>query len=264
MALGSVAGALAGSAAQAGIGLLGSKLLGGKKSGGGGPSVSGFSGGGLTGSFGGGRFNVSSNQNRRDLVGGLAATFPELAGQIGRLRGQVTPGIGALTTARLGQLDDIRRRTVGDVRENLQRRRVLGSSFAQDAIARTESEFARQADTIRAESFLQELDLTNQFIQAEFEARRGEFQTQLDELNLQADIASRLSSGVTQQLGANARLKQKLAAEASAGAGRFFGQSFEPFTNALAGAFSGGGGGVGVPSGGGLVSRPNISASLFG
>ena len=233
MALGSVAGALAGGVAQAGIGLVGSKLLGGGKKGSGGPSVAGFSGGGLSGRFKGGRFQVTADANRQGLVGSLASTFPEQAARIARLREQVAPGFGALTRSRLAGIGDTRRRVVGDLRENLARRRVLGSSFAQDALTRAESEFARQEDTVRAESFLAELDLTNQLIGQEFEARRGEFQTQLDDLNFQAEIASGLSGRATEQLGANARLKQQLAAQSSAGAGRFFGQAFEPFANAI-------------------------------
>ncbi len=193
----------------------------------------GINAGGLRSRFARGSVNVTSSQERQNFVGGLASTFPEQAGQIGDLRSQVTPGFGRLTQARLGQVERGRTKAIGNLRENLQRRRVLGSSFAGDALSRAEAGFAEQAEQVAAESFLQELDLNQQLLQQEFTARRGEFQTQLDELNLQVDVATRLASGATQQLGANARLKAELDAKASEGAGRFFGQTFQPVIDKL-------------------------------
>ena len=193
----------------------------------------GINAGGLTARFRRGGVNVTSSAERQGFVGGLAATFPEQAGQIGELREQVTPGFGRLTTSRLQQVENARRSSVGNLRENLQRRRVLGSSFAADALTRAEAQFGQQAEQVAAESFLQELDLNQQLVQQEFTARRGEFQTNLDELNLQADIATKLATGATQTLGENARLKAELDAKGQEGAGRFFGQTFQPLIDKL-------------------------------
>src|SRR5690606_37566104 len=140
----------------------------------------------------------------------------------------VRPGMGALTEARLAAIEGSRSRAIGTLRENLARRRVLGASFAQDAISWTEAEFGEQEAKARAQSFLEELEITNQLITQEFDQRRNEYQTLLDEMNLQTDVAVQLASGATSQLGANARLKAQLAAEEAAGRGAFFGQLIEP------------------------------------
>lgn len=220
MALGSIIGAVA----TAGASALGSKLFGG-----GGSSTPSFTpasinAGGLSGRGG----KITSSPERQGLVNSLASTFGPQAEIFKGLREGVTPGMSALRDARLAEVESARSRAVGNLRDNLQRRRVLGSSFGQDAVLRGEAEFAKEAERVQAESFLQEMELTSQFTQQEFEARRGEFQTYLDDLNLQAEVGTQLASGATAQLGANARLKAQLDATASAGAGKFFGQTFQP------------------------------------
>jgi len=229
---------LGASAISAGASFGLSKLFGGGDEPAALPPPPGINAGGLRAKFGSGGVNVTSSAERQGLVSGLARTFPEQAGQIGELREQVTPGFGRLTTSRLQEVENARRGAIGNLRENLQRRRVLGSSFAGDALTRAESQFGQQAEQVAAESFLQELDLSQQLIQQEFTARRGEFTTQLDELNLQADLATKLASGATQTLGANARLKAELDARSQEGAGRFFGQTVQPFIDKL-GEFGG-------------------------
>lgn len=89
----------------------------------------------------------------RGIRGGLSG----LRGELSALRGEIRPGMSRLTESRLAGLEADRSRTVGNLREELARRRVAGSSFAAREISAVESEFARQEDLIRAESFLQEL-----------------------------------------------------------------------------------------------------------
>lgn len=237
MALGSLAAAavpaIAGGAASAGASFGLSRLFGG---GGRSPSAAlniptspRLDAGGLR--FRDGR--VTTTGERRGLVGGLAATFPEQAEELARLRGLVAPGFGALTRSRLAGIGDVRRRAIGNLSENLQRRRVFGSSFGQDALSRAEAEFAREEDRVRAESFLEELNLTTQLLEREFETRRGEFQTRLDELNLQAEVGGNLSQVASAQLQANARLKAELAARESAASGSFFGRIAQPLVSGI-------------------------------
>lgn len=219
MALGSVIGAAASAATSFGLG----KLFGGKSS-----SLSSFSpatlnAGGLSGSGG----SITASPERMGLVGNIASLFPEQANILKGLRESVAPGMSKLREARLAEVEGARTRAIGNLKDNLSRRRVLGSSFGNDAIARSEAEFGKAKSEVQAETFLQELDLTMQTTEAEFTARRGEFQTHLDELNLQAEVGTQLASGATAQLGANARLKAELDARASAGAGKFF----EPLAN---------------------------------
>ncbi len=240
MPLGTILGALAGPVIGAGA----SALLGGIFGGGGGSTTPenpfrGINAGGLSSSLTGDTIKLTSNGLRSGLVGSVAATFPKQAAALSALRASVAPGASALRAARLAELENARRQATGDLRDNLARRRVLGSSFAQDSLARTDLAFAQQRDAVVAESFLQELQLTQQLTQAEFEARRGEFQTALDELNLQTEVATQLASGATAQLGANARLKAQLDADAAAGAGKFFGQLAAPIGDAAGKAISG-------------------------
>lgn len=238
MAIGTILGAVAGGIASAGA----SKLFGGSKkssSGGGKKDIVNVDAGGLRSTLSNGRINVESSGLRRGLVGDIAKTFPEQARFFGDLASRVAPGVSELRRSRLAEIESARSRSVGNLRENLQRRRVLGSSFGQDAIARADAEFAKESERVAAESFLTEVELSTQLRMAEFEARRGEFQTHLDEMNLQADLASQLATGATSQLGANARLKAQLDAEAAAGAGRFFGSTIGPAVqNAVSSIFT--------------------------
>lgn len=228
MPLGPIIGALAGGVASAGASALAGSIFGGGSSAPIKSDPSNVNAGGLTSTFKNGTASVTSSALRSGLVGRVAGTFPDQARLLGGLRASVAPGMSALRAARLAELEANRRNATGDLRDNLARRRVLGSSFAQDSLARTDLAFAQQKDAIEADSFLQELQLTQQLTQAEFEARRGEFQTNLDEMNLEANLATQLASGATAQLGANARLKAQLDSQASTGAGTFFGQTFAP------------------------------------
>lgn len=258
MALGTigaaVAGSLASSAASFGLSKLGESSLSGAAAN---PTAGlasfappGIDAGGLKTSFGSGGVGVSSSRNRRGLVGNLASTFPEQAGEIAGLRGLVAPGVSALRSSRLGEIENARRRSVGNLRENLQRRRVLGSSFGQDAVVRAEKEFAQERERVAAESTLQELEMTHALIGEEFNARRGEFSTFLDEMNLQANLATQIATGATATLGSMAQLEARLAAQEAQSSGAFFGQTFQPVVDAIGSgvsSFASGGFGSSVP-----------------
>lgn len=188
-----------------------------------------------------GNLSIGSSAERTGLVRDLGGAFGKEAGLIEALRSRVAPGFSDLRTSRLQEIEDARKNAIGNLRENMARRRVQGSSFGQDALTRAELEFGRAKEKTQAESLLQELDMTNQLIQQEFTTRRGQFETGLNELNLQADVATKLAAGATQQMGANARLEAELNAKEAAGKGKFFGEISKPFADAggkwLASAF---------------------------
>lgn len=194
--------------------------------------------GGLRSSFGGGTLSLTSTPERQALVGGLAQTFGQRAGEFAALRSQVEPGFGRLTTSRLREVENARSRTVGNLRQSLARRRVLGSSFGDAQIAQTEREFAEQAERVQAESFLAELELTVGLIDQQFQAAAQGIQTFLNELNLQADVATNLATQATSEAGANARALAELTAKQVSGAGQFFGQTFQPMFDSLGGQIS--------------------------
>jgi hypothetical protein len=256
-------GAIAAPLVSGGLSFLGSKLFGGSSKPAPPPPPTMINAGGLTSSLNGGSIGITSSADRQGLVGGVANSFGNLAGELGLLRSKVAPGISELRANRLGEIENARTRAIGDLRENLQRRRVLGSSFGQDAITRAESEFAGQRERVAAESTLQELEATNTIINQQFNAQRQQFQTGLDELNLQANLAAGLAGKATDTMAANARFEAALAAQEAAGAGKFFGQTFQPVASAVGkaagGFFNGGGYGGG---GGSLTGSVGAGAGV--
>ncbi len=225
----------------------------GKLTGGGGSSGSsqaplqnfqppGFQGGGFGTKFGPGGLTITPTAERLSSVRGLQDVFGNLAGELGGMKSKVAPGISDLRASRLGEVENARAQAIGNLRENLARRRVLGSSFGQDALSRAESEFAGQRDRVAAESFLQEFELTNQLINQQFGALRGQAQTGLDELNLEAEIGAKLSGGATNAMASNAKALAELNAKEAAGQGKFFGDLIQPIAGAAgkaAGSFFG-------------------------
>lgn len=197
----------------------------------------GINAGGLTSNYSNGVIGMTADPNRTGLVNNISDTFGAQAGEIAGLRPLVAPGMSELRDARLSEIENARLNAIGNLRENLGRRRVLGSSFAQDASTRAEAEFGAQKERAAAESFLQELQLTNDLMQQEFTARRGQFTTKLDELNLEANIAATLAGKATDVLGKNAQTEALLAAQAQQGAGKFFGQLAEPIGKAAGKSF---------------------------
>lgn len=183
----------------------------------------GFTGGGFNTVYGPGGLSVTPTAERLGAVGGLSKSFGDLSTEIAGLRPKVAPGMSDLRTARLNEIENARTSAIGNLRENLARRRVLGSSFGADALTRAENEFAQQKDKVQAETFLQEMEATNNLIQQQFAAQRGQFQTGLDELNLEADIASKLSANATNVMAKNAQTLAELKAKEQSGLGSLLG-----------------------------------------
>lgn len=195
-------------------------------------SPPGVNAGGLTSNFSNGSIGLTASPERSAAVGNLASTFGNQADSIAALRGTVMPGFSNARTAALQEIENARQSSIGNLRENLQRRRVLGSSFAQDAASRAEAEFAQQKAQTEAQSYLAELEATDRLMQEEFAARRGVFTTQLDELNLEANLAAGLAGKATDVLGKNAQVEAMLNAQEQQGQGKFFGQLMQPVADA--------------------------------
>lgn len=171
----------------------------------------GFSGGGISAKFNGNRFSVKSNKERKGLFQSLSDTLNERSGEIGNLLPLVSPGFGNITKSRVQAVKDAARRSVGNLSDTLSRRRVFGSSFGQDAIARAEAEFGKKEAEVRARSFLEELDLTTQLIEKKFNAAQGAVQAIIDNLNIEANIGTQLASNATAALQQNAALQAQVA-----------------------------------------------------
>lgn len=175
------------------------------------------------------------------LAGGMAGLSERLSGigaEYENLRGQVTPGFGALTAAGLSQLESSKQKAIGNLRENLSRRRVLGSSFGADALSRAEAEFGMQKASFAADAKLQEImaqsgllekgqgaiaqqaqqDLatiqqSSELIGKANETAIMDFQSQLQQLNLESGMAAQLSSGISEIMAKNTQLNAQLTAE---------------------------------------------------
>src|SRR5665811_2526845 len=167
--------------------------------------------GGLSGRFSNGTLSVGSNSARRGLVNQFASTSLSQSGLIRGLRDRVAPGVSDLREARLAEVGDARSSAISNLRDNFARRKILGSSFASDAQTRAELDFTRQRDTIQAETFLQEMDMTSNLINQEFDLRRNALESKLGELNLQGDLGFNLASQASESLRAAAELKTRLA-----------------------------------------------------
>jgi hypothetical protein len=137
---------------------------------------------------------------------GAGAEIDALTENLARVR----PGFGELTKARVGAITDARDSAVSDLRDNLARRRILGSSFANDTIGRTESQFAKDEAEARAVSFLQELEATSTLIAQRFDVRTTLAKTELQQSQFEASLAAQYAGQIESEMQASARLLAQL------------------------------------------------------
>lgn len=181
------------------------------------------------------RLDTPEGRRRRAALEGSAAQFRQLGSEIGGLRQRLGPGFSNVLESRLQAVETGRQRAIGTISENLSRRRVLGSSFGQAAIAQAEREFAEAEATARAQTFLESIDVEQQLIFAENSALIESFNTELNELNLQLQAGSSVLGGAIQAQSQNNLLQQQLAAQAAGGFGAFGAQVGNIFGDILRG-----------------------------
>ena len=175
--------------------------------------------------------------------------FPNILSDLADLRGEVRPGFGRFTEAAVDAIRRTKEDTLGNVRQQLQRRRVQGSSFANAQLAGIEAAFGREEALFRGQALLQEIETTFKIINEEFKVKLANFQAEFVELGLAANVAG----FVTQALSAQSVVDKQIAAEAAIGAGSAFGDFggvlgeaiggsdlFGDFTSALSSFFGGG------------------------
>lgn len=172
-----------------------------------------FTSSGLSGKFANNTFSLTRTSEGQASLDALKSAYSAAGSDFRSLAAKVTPGMSELTNSRLDQVETSRRRSVGNLRENLQRRRVLGSSFGQDAIARAEREFSQEADRVKAESFLQELDMQTQLLaKANAVAIEGS-NAVISQLNFESGMAAQMSSQISGIFAQNTQLNAQLTAE---------------------------------------------------
>lgn len=179
----------------------------------------GFESPGLSGSFNRdtNSFNLRRTAEGEEALANLRGGFEGLAGELRGLRGDVKPGFGRLTQARIDAIRGAGQRSVGNLREELGKRRVLGSTFASREIGSEEARFGQLEEEARAEAFLQELDLTQQLISEEFRASIQGAAVVLDQLNFESSLAADLAQSSSQQNQATAVARAELHSAAAAG-----------------------------------------------
>lgn len=184
----------------------------------------GFEAGGFDFSFKGSKLIGGATEERRSLLGEASSLFKSQAGDIRSLREKVRPGfsefrksLAGVKEARLGRLGAAKTSSLGNLREDLARRRIQGSSFGQDAFGRREAEFSRLEDEIladtgiqEAETFMRELEVTRSLIGQEGELARAAVQVFIDSLNLEAGIATQLVTNATDALAGNAQVQAQM------------------------------------------------------
>lgn len=128
----------------------------------------------------------------RALQPRIAAAYNQAISSTDDLLGRVRPGFGELTDAAVTAIDRGRQRATSNLRGELNKRRILGSSFANNQIASTELDFTEQEKAARAESFLQELDLTTQLTEQRLQQTTASIDADLQLMSsaLAADRAS--------------------------------------------------------------------------
>lgn len=139
------------------------------------------------------------------------------------IRAEVRPGFGRLTDAAVSTIRDRSNVAVGNLRQQLGNRRVLGSSFANDAESRVAGEFAKEENRAKADAIIGEIALTSQIIDQESDLLQQEIENEFAELKL----ASGQTNAFIGALKQSAAIDKKLAADEIRGAGNFVGDFFE-------------------------------------
>lgn len=183
-------------------------------------------GGGIAGTLGGmgGKgFDLTQSPEMKSWLENTSGAFGRQAGGLGAMLPMVSPAFGKLSEAALGNIENQRLNTIGDLRENLARRRVGGSSFASDAAARTDAEFAQKKAETGAQMKLAEIDATTKLLEQVTGARVNEWQTFISQSNFESNLAAQLSSGVSSAMSANAQMAAQINAQNTANTMDLFG-----------------------------------------
>lgn len=182
--------------------------------GGGGPY--GVGGSFINGGGGGQGFDLLQSPEMKNWLQNTSGAFGEQAQGLEQLLPMVSPAFGNLSKAAMGNIENQRLRTIGDLRENLARRRVGGSSFASDAAARTDAEFAQKKAEVGAQMTLAEIDTTTKLLEQVTGAKVNQWQTFIQQSNFEAGLAAQLSSGVSSAMASNAQMAAQINAQNTA------------------------------------------------
>jgi hypothetical protein len=170
------------------------------------------------------RRDLSFPKAQIDIDAGIQSQFGKvgaLRGNIADLRSQVQPGFGRLTEARVTAVRNAGAESIGNLRESLARRGVMGSSFANDSEARVRIATSQDEQLARAEAFVSEMGMQLGLAQ-EDRAILGQqtailnqrathianiMDRELQELGVAGNIRNGLNAAITQQANQMASLQ---------------------------------------------------------
>ena len=182
---------------------------------------------GYAGSYAGGAYNLAPTSALSSTIGNLQSTFGQAASAFGNLAQTVAPGFSQFRQAGLSQLANTQAGNISNLTQNLAQRRVLGSSFANASLSQANADYAQNQANFVAQSYLQELQASQQLIQQEFAAKTSEFKVGLDQMNLEASLAASLSTSASSSMNqiatAQAQLDEKNAEANASGFGKILG-----------------------------------------
>lgn len=112
------------------------------------------------------------------------------------LLSQIAPGFGRLSQAAGQEIENAGRAAVGNLREQLARRRVLGASFANDQMAGLKATYDQMKQKAQAEAMVQELEMTQKVISARTDARNQTIAQALNQIQFEGDIGKTLTLGI--------------------------------------------------------------------
>jgi hypothetical protein len=172
-----------------------------------------------------GGFNIGWNRKNKQFMG---TTTPErmgylqsLSGLYGQqaqgyknLLGTVAPGFSNMRQARLAQIENARQQSVGNLQQNLSRRRMLGSSFGQDALSRANAEFSNQKQQAIADSYMKELAATQQLMSEQYNAGQNAINVFLNNMNMEARMAGSFVNQANAALSKNAQVQASILGQA--------------------------------------------------
>jgi len=168
----------------------------------------GFSTPGLTGLIGpGGDVSLSRTPELSGIMQGLLGTGTEAADDLSGLIAGLKPGFGKVTESRVAAIQNARQKAIGNLGDDFARRGIAGSSFAKDKVIGAEREFAQAEAEARAQSFLEEVDVTGKLIDQRFQVRSDTMKTALTQLQSESNIGVDL---VNQSIDANEKSRTVL------------------------------------------------------
>ena len=195
----------------------------------------GFSSGDVTARFNPatGLFEIAGSDRLRTLPQNLSGGFADRAARLEGLLSTL-PTAPRSTEAAINALRSRSRASVGNLRDNLARRRLGGSSFAADAISRAEAEFAEREGVLRDElsqrDFQNELTLAQQRIGLVDEITRAnvaKVQSLIQGMGLDANLAQPILASIMGTSSSNAAIQAELLGRTGAGVDRFFGPAID-------------------------------------